>query len=87
MDNLSSNSQYTVCQFNKANFYTHIWMFVTNRETLEILNNRGAQLDYMPISVNSYKLELWDKLRYQTGNNITSQGLNIAGSTDDTTIA
>lgn len=61
--------------FNKSNFYTRVWAFVTNKETIDVINNRGGPMEYIPIYVNRFNLESWDKLRF---GNTTSLSQNTA---------
>lgn len=74
-----------LCQFNKANFYTNIWMFFVNTETLYVDQNSGTNLEIIPINVNKYHLELWDMMRFVAGANVTSQGTNTVSLANNET--
>ena len=60
----NQGNQITLADFNKSNFYTRIWTFFVNKETLDVVNNNGAQLDYIPISINKFNLEPWDVMQF-----------------------
>lgn len=40
--NPSTNQSVVLGEFNKSNFYTRLWCFITNRETIDIAYNKGA---------------------------------------------
>lgn len=79
----ASGTDVELAQFNKANFYTNIWMFFVNTETLYVDQNSGTNLEIIPINVNKYHLELWDLMRFTAGGNVTSQGTNIVNLSDN----
>lgn len=55
-------------------------MFVVNRETIDVIANKGGNMEYVPVSVNRFRLEHWDKLRFGSGTNAPSQGPSYTGS-------
>lgn len=85
--NAGSGNDIELAQFNKANFYTNIWMFFVNTETLYVDQNSGANLQLIPVNVNKYHLELWDTTRFQSGSSVTSEGASTVSLTDNKTAA
>ena len=43
VNNISPTTTVSLWTFNKSNYYVRIYLFFTNRETLEVISNRGAQ--------------------------------------------
>lgn len=83
----SSASEIELGSFNKANFYTEIWIFFVNNATLYVDLNNGSNLDYVPINVNKYHLELWDTTKFSIPQSYTNIGASVSDLTNENTLA
>ena len=83
----SSASEIELGTFNKANFYTEIWIFFVNNATLYVDQNGGSNLEYVPVNVNKYHLELWDTTKFSIPSSYTNLGASVSDLTNDTTLA
>lgn len=79
--NVGTPSLTTLQQFQRSVFYTKMWVFITNTDTVNVIQNRGSPTQLLPLYVNRYDLPLFDVMTYNfqtntSGNVMTGSDFN-----------